>query len=89
VKGDRAFKIKLRPTEERPPTLMLPKPLRGINDTYLSCGCQWLPRVVSDFIGLVSNFTPPSAFQERILFSKPVAILLCPLLTQPIRSYAW
>ena len=33
-KGDRAFMIKLRPTEERPLTLMLPKPLRGINDTY-------------------------------------------------------
>jgi hypothetical protein len=38
-------------------------------------------RVVSGFVGLESNFTVPSAFQERILVgsSKPVAILLCPL----------
>ena len=37
--------------------------------------------VVSGFVGLESNFTLPSAFQERILVSssKPVAILLCPL----------
>lgn len=34
MKGDQAFKINLWLMEEHSPTLMLPKPLHSINDTY-------------------------------------------------------